>query len=113
MALYGGSVRWNSFAEVSAAICRYFTDSGAEREDFMQHLSNIDQKRVPKTSQMEPKGCRNEPRNLIKTRPAERERKREEKGSDRLQLFGSLLGASFSMKNPFKKPMLKINRQKT
>ena len=53
VALYGGSLRWNSVAEVVCGYLEYFTDSGAERKDFMQHLFEI----VPKTIQMEPKGC--------------------------------------------------------
>ena len=52
---------------VSVVVCGCSAQhSGAERKDFMQHLSDMEPKRVPKNTNIEPKGYQNEPRNLQK-----------------------------------------------
>jgi hypothetical protein len=71
---------WDAKVRASAVICRCFTDSGAEREDFIQNLSNIEPKRAPKTTQMEPKGYQNEARNLQRHLLRNRVEKKEKRG---------------------------------
>ena len=96
---------------VSVVVCGCSAQhSGAEREDFMQQLSDMEPKRVPKDTNMEPKGDQNEPRNLQKhvlRNGNEKERNKGVPASIYWLPFGSHFHEKYHPKNH-----LKIDREK-